>query len=251
MQIIKFKSSSSAVPEPITSQDIDIASLKSLISNLNMQCATLSTRITTLAARASSSVKTGNRVSALSALRSKKLAEKNLEQRSDSLHKLEEVYTRIEQAVDQVEIVKVMDASAGVLRSLSKKVGGVENVENVIERLQEEMGKVDEVGKVLEEPLNAGAVVDEGEIDDELEALEQEERREREEKEAEVTRRRLQELEKPEAGGKEAEGKQTDVSASSQMEESTKRLSQMSIGDERRERDVHDQKQEQRIAEEV
>jgi charged multivesicular body protein 7 len=213
-----------------------------------MQCTTLSTRITTLTARASSSVKAGNRVSALSALRSKKLAEKNLEQRSDTLHKLEEVYTRIEQAVDQVEIVKVMDASAEVLRSLNKKVGGVESVENVIERLQEEMGKVDEVGKLLEEPLNAGAVVDEGEIDDELEALEQEERREREVKEAEVTRRRLQELEKLEAAEKEAEGKQAD---SSQVEESAKRLSQMSIRDEKKERDVHDQKQEQKIAEEV
>jgi charged multivesicular body protein 7 len=213
-----------------------------------MQCTTLSTRITTLTARASSSVKAGNRVSALSALRSKKLAEKNLEQRSDTLHKLEEVYTRIEQAVDQVEIVKVMDASAEVLRSLNKKVGGVESVENVIERLQEEMGKVDEVGKLLEEPLNAGAVVDEGEIDDELEALEQEERREREVKEAEVTRRRLQELEKPEVAEKEAEGKQAD---SSQVEESAKRLSQMSIRDSKKERDVHDQKPEQKIAEEV
>lgn len=190
-------------------------------------------------------------MSALSALRSKKLAEKNLEQRSDTLHKLEEVYTRIEQAVDQVEIVRVMDASAEVLRSLNKKVGGVENVENVIERLQEEMGKVDEVGKLLEEPLNASAVVDEDEIDDELEALEQEERREREEKEAEVTRRRLQELEKLEAAGKEAEGKQADMSTSSEVEGSAKRLSQMSIRDERRERDVHDQKQEQKIAEEV
>jgi charged multivesicular body protein 7 len=213
-----------------------------------MQCTTLSTRITTLTARASSSVKAGNRVSALSALRSKKLAEKNLEQRSDTLHKLEEVYTRIEQAVDQVEIVRVMDASAEVLRSLSKKVGGVESVENVIERLQEEMGKVDEMGKLLEEPLNADAVVDEGKIDDELEALEQEERREREVKEAEVTRRRLQELEKLEAAEKEAEGKQAD---SSQVEESAKRLSQMSIRDEKKERDVHDQKPEQKIAEEV
>jgi charged multivesicular body protein 7 len=241
----------SAVPEPITSQDSDIASLKSLISNLNIQCTTLTTRITTLAARASASVKTGNRVSALSALRSKKLAEKNLEQRSDTLHKLEEVYTRIEHAVDQVEVVKVMDASAGVLRSLNQKVGGVENVENVIERLQEEMGKVDEVGRLLEEPLNAGAVVDESEIDDELEALEQEERREREEKEAEMTTRRLRELEKLGAGKKEAEGKQADVSASSQMEESTKRLSQMSLREERREQDAHDQKQERKIAEEV
>jgi charged multivesicular body protein 7 len=215
-----------------------------------MQCTTLSARVTTLTARASSSVKAGNRISALSALRSKKLAEKNLEQRSNTLHKLEEVYTRIEQAVDQVEIVTVMDASAEVLRSLNKKVGGVESVENVIERLQEEMGKVDEVGKLLEEPLSADAVVDEGEINDELEALEREERREREKKEAEVTRRRLQELEKLEAAEKEAEGKQADTSASSQVEESAKRLSQMSIRDERRERDVHDQKHEQKIAEE-
>ena len=70
----------------------------------------------------------------------------------------------------------------------------MENVENVVKRLQEEMGRVDEVGKVLEDPLVPGAVVDEGEIDDELEVMEQEERREREKNEAEVTRR-LQELE--------------------------------------------------------
>jgi charged multivesicular body protein 7 len=95
-----------------------------------------------------------------------------------------------------------METSVGVLKSLNKEVGGVENVENVVERLQEGMGKVDEVGKVLEEPLVPGAVVDEGEIDDELEAMEQEERREKEEKEAEVTRRRLQELEEQDAGKK-------------------------------------------------
>jgi hypothetical protein len=82
---------------------------------------------------------------------------------------------------------------------LNNEVGGVENVENVVGRLQEEMGKVDEVDKMLEEPLVLGAMVDEGEIDDELGAMEQEERREREEKEAEVTRGRLQELEKQDA----------------------------------------------------
>lgn len=157
-------------------------------------------------------MKAGNRVSALSALRSKKLAEKNLQQRSDTLHQLEEVFTRIEQAVDQVEIIKVMDASASVMRDLNKKVGGVERVENVVERLQEEMGKVDEVGRVLEEPLNTGGMlVDENEIDDELEAMEMEQKRVTEEAEAEKTRKRLEDLDK--------------------VEESTKRLSQMSIED--------------------
>ena len=159
------------------------------------------------------------------------------------------MYTRIEQAADQVEIVKAMDASAGVLRSLNKEVGGVENVENVAERLRDEMGKVDEVGKVLEEPLAAGAVVDDGEIDDELEAMEQAERKVREENEAEVTRRRLQELEKQEVDRKDAEGKRSDLSTSSQVEESTKRLSQMSIEDHSEERDGHKQKERHKIAE--
>ena len=35
----------------------------------------------------------------------------------------------------------------------------MENVENVVERLQDEMGRVDEVGKVLEDPLVPGALV--------------------------------------------------------------------------------------------
>jgi charged multivesicular body protein 7 len=54
----------------------------------------LSTRITNLTAAASSFVKAS--VSALSALRSKKLVEKNLQQRFDTPHQLEEVYTRVE-----------------------------------------------------------------------------------------------------------------------------------------------------------
>jgi charged multivesicular body protein 7 len=204
-----------------------------------------------LAARASSSVKAGNRVSALSALRSKKLAEKNLQQRSDTLHQLEEVYTRIEQAVDQVEIVKVMEASAGVLRSLNKDVGGVENVENAVERLREEMGKVDEVGKVLEEPLNAGAVVDEGEIDDELVAMEQEDKREREEREAEATKKRLQELEKQEEDRRQTKENQADRSTDSQLEESTKRLSQMSIEEDKQGLGRHEGEERQKITEET
>ena len=165
----------------------------------------------------------------MSALRSKKLAEKTLQQRTDTLHQLEDVFTRIEQAADQVEIVKVMDASASVMRDLNKKIGGVEGVENVIDRLQEEMGKVDEVGKVLEEPLNAGQVVDEGEIDDELEAMETEEKKVREAIETERMRKRLQELDN--SGEKQKADKSR---TGEQLDESTKRLSQMSIEDESR-----------------
>lgn len=255
-RVVKFKAPSASRPESITHQDITIASLKTLISTLASQCNTLSTRISSLTTTASTAIKSSNRISALAALRSKKLAEKNLKQRADTLAQLEEVYSKIEQAADQVEIVRVMEASAGVLKGLNKEVGGVERVEDVIEELREEMGKVDEVGQVINEPMGAGEQVDEGEIDDELEAMEQEERekaarkvKDKEEKEAELTRRRLEEIAKKE-DLEEAEKKwraeeleqrlkrlqQPEArpeDAEMQLDASTKRLSQMSIEDDR------------------
>jgi len=143
-----------------------------------------------------------------------------------------------------------METSAGVLRSLNKETGGVENVENVVEGLPEEMGKVDEVNKVLAEPLNAGAFVD-GEEVEELEAMEQEEKREREEREAETTRERLQELEKLEEGKRQTKEKQADVSAGSQLEENTRRLSQMSIEEDKRGAGRHDEEERKGMIEET
>jgi charged multivesicular body protein 7 len=203
---IKLKAAGAAMPDPITQEDRSIASLKTLIANLSSQISSLTTKIATLQATAQTSVKAGNKASALSALRSKKLAERTLESRSNTLHQLEEVYTKIETAVDQVQVVAAMEASAGVLKTLNKKVGGADKVEDVIETLREEMAQVDEVSGVIAEPLDGKVVLDEADVDDELESMEQEERVKREKaeqaekerqqaREAEVTRRRLAELE--------------------------------------------------------
>lgn len=170
-----------------------------------------------------------NKVSALSALRSKKLAEQNLKQRSDTLAQLEEIYTKIEQAADQVEIVRVMEASTGVLRGLHTQVGGVEKVEDVVEELREEMSKVDEVGNILNE---AGPAIDESEIDEELEALENQEQQAKEEKEAEETRNKLAELDSIHQAAKEAARKaEAEQDTASDLAESIGKLSQMSIED--------------------
>ncbi|KAH0847569.1 hypothetical protein FOPE_00798 [Fonsecaea pedrosoi] len=192
---VKFKPpSSTAIPEPITQEDRSIASLKSLIEDVHQKSATLSARITVLQDQASTAVKTGNKASALSALRSKKLAERALQQRIDTLHQLEEIYTKIESAVDQVEILAVMESSASVLKTLNKRVGGVERVEDVLESLREEVGKVDEFSTVLAEPVDSKAVLDEDEVDEEFEAMEREEREKTKKIEEEKTRQKLQEL---------------------------------------------------------
>ena len=200
---VKFKPQTAVTQEPITEQDTNIASLKALIGSLETQTSSLEARITSLQAAAQSSVKSGNKISALSALRSKKLAEKTLQQRSDTLHQLEEVYIKIESAADQVEIVNAMATSAGVLKGLNQKIGGVDRVDQVMDSLREEMEKVDEVQTVTSEPLTAAAAVDETEIDYELERMEAEQKKEQEEieaqkrkdqeeGEAEETKRRLE-----------------------------------------------------------
>ena len=159
-----------------------------------MQLTALTVRINELGEKAQAAVRAKNRVAAMAALKSKKTAESALSQRYQTLEQVEGVYGKIEQAADQVALIRVMEASTGVLRNLHAQVGGVERVEDVVEGLRDEMSKVDEIGQVMEEAGRGQNAVDEDVIDDELQALELQDRTEREEKEAEQTRRRLAEL---------------------------------------------------------
>lgn len=168
-----------------------------------------------------------NRISALSAVRSKKLAEHNLKQRLDTLVQLEEVYSKIEQAADQVEFVQVMESSTGVLRGLNTQIGGAAKVEDVVDELRDEMSKVDEMGNIMNE---AGPQIDETEIDDELEELEKNERRAQEEAEAEETRKKLAEIDSLEQKNNEAaRNAASEERLDAALQESIGRLSRMSV----------------------
>lgn len=190
----------------ITEEDSAIASLKELMEDLTRQVEVLTTRIEELNTAAQEAVRKKNRVSALAALKSKKLAETNLSKRFATLGQLEEVAAKIEQASDNVQLVKVMQSSTVALKSLNTQVGGADRVDEVLDNLREQMGEVDEVGNIIAE-AGPTATIDEAEVDDELEAMLAQERHKEEEierakkeaeqaKEAEETRRRLAELEK-------------------------------------------------------
>lgn len=211
---IKVKAPSEKTPSAITTEDTTIASLKSLIKDLDIQTTVLTKRVDELSLTAKEAVVRKNRVSALAALRSKKLAETTLTKRHATLAQLEEVFASIEQAADQIELVRVMEASSKALSSLNKEVGGVERVDDIVDELREQMSQVDEVGNVIAE-VEQGSAVDEGEVDDELEAMEREEREkreaiervkreERERLEAAETKKRLDALEESERQTREA-----------------------------------------------
>ena len=191
-QTIKFAAPGETTPSPVTEQDASIASLRTLITTMSIQVNVLTSRVTELDSSVREAVAQRHTHVAKSALRSKKLAENTLTQRSATLAQLENVYTQIEQAADQVAVVRVMEASGSVLKNLHKEVGGVEGVEGVVERLREEMDKVDDVGRIINEASEAK--VDEDEVDEELAELERVEREKKEAQEAEATRLKLEEL---------------------------------------------------------
>lgn len=215
-QTIKIKAAGDeSSPSTITAEDQAISQLKELTEYLSHQTAVLSRRVEELAAAAKDAVVRKNRVAALAALKSKKLAESSLERRFATLSQLEEVAAKIEQAADHVQLVRVMATSADALRSLNEQVGGADRVEDVVDHLREQMGAVDEVGSILAESGSAAAV-DEAEVDDELAALESEER-EKEER-ARLAR------EEAERAKKEAERAAKEAEAHKEAEETKRRL---------------------------
>lgn len=193
---VKLKPLAASKPEPLTSEDTAVANLKSLISALTAQIEALESNIASQQQRAAAAVAAKNKATALAALRSKKSAEHALSQRSATLHQLEDVFTQIQQAADQVQVVETLKTSASALKSLNKKVGSVESIDATLDELREEMQKTGEVQQILAEPLGDTGLADvaEGEVDDELEAMEREERQKEEEKQAKETAARLKQL---------------------------------------------------------
>ena len=167
----------------ITEEDRAVAQLRELIDSLTHQTSVLSRRIDDLTVAAKDAVVRKNRVSALAALKQKKQAESALAARFTSLGQLEATAAKLEQASDQVQVVAAMDASAEALQFLNEQVGGVTGVEGVVDRLRDQMEAADEINRIIIDsgPTStragaSGIVIDDGEIDDELAALEQQER---------------------------------------------------------------------------
>ncbi|KAF2226943.1 Snf7-domain-containing protein [Elsinoe ampelina] len=155
--------------------------MKGLIEDLGTQVEELTERVEKLNVQAREAVKEGQNVKAKRALRGKKAAESMLEERSKMLETLETTWRSIEVASDNVAIVQAMKEGRDILRSLNDKVGGTEAVEDVMQGLREQMDVTEDVTSVINE--GAASNIDEGEVDDELEALEREEREKKEARE--------------------------------------------------------------------
>ena len=238
-QTIKFKPEHEAVPLPVTEEDAAIANLRDTVANINAQLPPLMEKIAAADAAAREAVAAKQMVRAKAALRSKKLAENALAQRSDIALQLEQVYADLQHAADQVEIVEAMRAGAAALKGLNEKVGGAEGVQGVVDAVNEQMASTEEITNIINETSQP---LDEDEIDDEFEALERADREAREKEEARKTEARLAELEAVERKRRERDATEAermksqalteeseDEKAEEQVNDASQRMARMSF----------------------
>ncbi|KAF1919840.1 Snf7-domain-containing protein [Ampelomyces quisqualis] len=249
-QAIKFKPELEAVPEPITQEDEAIANLRDTLANIHAQIPPLMEKITEADAAAREAVSAKQMIRAKAALRSKKLAETALAQRTDVTLQLESVYAQLQSAADQVEIVEAMRAGADALKSLNEKVGGAEGVQGVVDAVNEQMATTEEITNIINE---TDQPLDEAEIDDEFEALEKAEKEKAEQDAAAKTAAKLAELAEVEEKRKEKEREekekqaQEDTKTENRIEEASQELSRLSF-QQLDEEDTKTAETEQRIA---
>lgn len=192
-QTVKLRANTTE-PLQITEQDQTIASLKSLISELSSQAQDLAVRIESLDQQARSAVALKNRNAALRHLKLKKIQETVLAQRSDTLVQLEDILNQIEQAINQVEVVAVLRSSTSVLKNLNAEIGDVDSLQDVLDSINEEVMKTQEISTTIGDTTQAGLVIDEREIDDELAMLEADDEANKTEYDIEQLQKKLQEL---------------------------------------------------------
>ncbi|KAH7395024.1 Snf7-domain-containing protein [Phaeosphaeria sp. MPI-PUGE-AT-0046c] len=252
-QIIKFKPEHEAVPEPITQEDEAIANLRDTLANINAQLPPLMEKIAAADAAAREAVTAKQMIRAKAALRSKKLAESALAQRSDVALQLESVYAQLQSAADQVEIVEAMRAGADALKSLNEKVGGAEGVQGVVDAVNEQMATTEEITNIINE---TDQPLDEAEIDDEFEALEKAEREKEEQEAAAKTADKLTELAEADKKRKEKEDKEreeearrskADNATEAAVEEASQGLSRLSFHQTHEDLNREDPQKEDRI----
>ncbi|KAH6668667.1 SNF7 family protein [Plectosphaerella plurivora] len=227
-RILRLKTPSDDTEEDtITEEDVTVAELRVLVEDLAHQNNLLAKRVEDLATQAKEAVGRRNNAAAMALLRQKKTTETMLTRRAAALHQMEDLAGRIQQARDQVQLVRVLEGSAGVLKQLNAEVGGVERVEGVMDTLREQMTETEELGRILASASEDA--IDDEEVDAELAEMERaeterreaearKEREEAEKKEAEATRQRLEE-----AGPVPADGRTTPTT------EAADKLTRMSL----------------------
>lgn len=153
----------------ITAQDKAILDLKVQRDKLKQYQSKI-THLTTLETRAAKdALAQHNRRAALLALRRKKYQETLLQRTDQQLEQLQNLASDVEFALVQKDVVYGLQRGTEVLKEIRKEMGGVEGVERLMGRNEEEKAYQEEISEMLSGQLSRD---DEEDVEEELRALE-------------------------------------------------------------------------------
>lgn len=165
--IIKFVDPATT-SEGITQSDVAVAHIKSTLETLKTQIADLSKRIQDCSIAAKLAISKDQKLLALSSLKSRKQVEGVYASRTDTYGQLEAILIKIDEAATNKGIITAMEQGAFVLETLTKEIGGITRVDEVMERVRESIAATDEIGAAI---AQSEQNIDEGEVEEEYEAL--------------------------------------------------------------------------------
>ncbi|KAF7184968.1 Charged multivesicular body protein 6 [Pseudocercospora fuligena] len=132
-------------------------------------------RITTITSReteiAKECLRSGNKQKALLALRRKKYQESLLAKTDQQLAQLQALTSDVEFALVQKDVMFGLQQGTAVLKEIHKEMGGLDKVEMILEESAEAQAYQKEINDMLAGKMSNE---DEDEVEDELEAMEQE-----------------------------------------------------------------------------
>lgn len=147
---------------------LDMKTQRDKLKQYQKRITVITTRETAIA---KSCLAAGQKDKALLALRRKKYQESLLSQTDGQLEQLEKLTSSVEFALVQKDVLFGLKQGNEVLKEIHREMGGLQEVERIMEETEEGRRATEEISEALAGRLSNG---EEDEVEDELEALERE-----------------------------------------------------------------------------
>ncbi|KAJ3203022.1 Charged multivesicular body protein 7 [Entophlyctis luteolus] len=150
-QFVKFlQRTTDATSNKITKADIGILRIVRTRAAIEKQIGALESRVSELSKSALAAVGEGQKTRALAHLRQKREVAAILDKRTGTLHTLEVILSKIQQAETDVEVLAAYDAGTKTLENILALPGmTLEAVSNTMESLEDALGQQDEIENAL------------------------------------------------------------------------------------------------------
>ncbi|EFC42785.1 predicted protein [Naegleria gruberi] len=120
-------------------------------------------------------MKKNDKPSAMACLKRKKQYEVQAQRLDQQILNNEQMKLTLENAATDIETLKSQQQASKAMKQIFKETGGIDKVEDIMDEVQDTMATANELGQALAQDLGSGQIIDEGELEDELDMLEQEE----------------------------------------------------------------------------